>query len=330
MIEPRLTNDSHGHGPTSSRRPILLARIPHVSESIAKADDHSPTSSTAPPTLRDLVPPPTLSVADSTTHTHVDPPHASQTSVAMELEVSDTASSKTWHQAEPSKQYFRQDTSHKFGQPQANLSSVQSESSGGLFQLQQQVTSNSGLIVTLALAASAILLLLAIVSPNEPSVDSQSHGFDLYGSVPMQVPEFAHPTDGLNESSSTQEELSLDSLANDSDDEITPELIAEDPNAFSWDAAFRATHEPGVERLSAKPPSPTENPTEVLDFPEDEPPEEEEPEFTDSSASDYPTTSHPELDFSLLGVSVDESNQDSSKPNVAHLLVPGEVNSISR
>lgn len=182
------------------------------------------------------------------------------------------------------------------------------------------VSSHSGLIVTLALAASAILLLLTIVSPSEPPAQDFREGYEFYGNAPAEVPAFGlnrdksnvaddEPTAQLAEGDA--EELTVS--ASQSNMEISlPRLNEQSPTPLSV----------AGERLSAKPSRPLIGSTDsllLLPTPEAPEPEvDEEPEFDDPSASIYPQSQHPGFDFSVLGVTEENSSVVES-PEVASL-----------
>lgn len=310
MIKPFPSNDSSDRGSSFSRRPILLAKLPHVG---AKAD-RAPIET--PPTA----------------HVYVDHGHPvseSATAYPQTLEIDEPEILPDEPPAP--RTYHRHDYTHPASQHHHSGRGSRRRSKSGIVQAQKMIFSHSGLIVTLALTACALLLLLTIVNPPEAPIDQQGEAYGMYGSAPAEVPHFDHGTTTTSTSGSEPADEPLDLFAADTSAESAkPAGMDEEAiDLFSWDDSFESTQESSSERISAKPvatsrstPATLETLPAMQTVEDEEPFVESELQLSDPTATNYPRTKRPELDLSLL-IEISEQHLGIGNPEMTELpMVP--------
>ncbi len=279
-------------GRSLARRPIVLARIPHVGAMAESA----PVGHTAPAPTVESQPGP----FPQGTRFYVDSQHTSVPPAEPEtLQQAETHQQAEPHwQTEPQLQAERQSRtpghrrSHRaHGHPRSPESSTagspQPSLATELSRLHEELSSYAGLIVTLALVASGALLYWMIVAPSQTPVADYSNSYETFGSAEIEIPKFAPPT--------------------------TPPA----------DRQFASPSE-----LSALPGTPAESASEPIRLPEQTPVPSDEPEpvYNDASAWAYPATNHPHgWDLSRLrvtDVAGENAAASSSKPEMARRAMP--------
>lgn len=306
MIKPFPSHDSSERGSSFTRRPILLAKLPHVGSKATLGIDPAVNA----PLEREQ----TASHATVNTHpnAHVYVDRGHPVAEAMQSAQPQVSNQATTTEADSlgNRTYYRHDNIHSSGHQAHRGGAAHHQSTGGILQMQRLITSHSGLIVTLALTASAILLLLTIVNPPEAHMDSQGESIELYGSAPAEIPQFDHGSEASDTTSQKPNDESLDLFAENWADKPTEsdELTSKDVDLFDWDDAFHTAEEPAEEQLSTDPTLAAE----LLRLPEVEIAVEkvlltEEPATTsEPPAATLPQTVYPEFDIPLLSEIVDE------------------------
>ena len=287
--------DSSDGEPSSARRPIVLARIPHVGAQVGAVAGSAPVAHAAPAAILESQP----STFSQGTRFYVDQQHA--LAAPTEPEFHEQLQPQAEPQAESQSRQRRFHGAH--GRRQSPEASSESRPAGspqpgvanGLSRLHGEVTSYSGLIVTLVLAASGALLYWMIVVPGRVPVADYKNSYETFGSVEIESPEFPPRTAPPAEHR----------LALTTEQSAPPETTA--------DAAAELLRLP-----------------EQLPLPSDEPP----PVFDDASAQDYPTTDHPQ-EWNLARtndpyVSAENSRGSSAKPEMAHREMPPTPIPVSR
>ena len=329
MIKPFPTHDSGERDSPFSRRPILLAKLPHVGLKADRGTDPTTAATPGRGPLANGAPVETL----STTHLYVDHSHpVSEAATVYPQTPEFNQSRNTPSQAPAPTTYHRHDDTHPASQ-RSHRGRGSRRRSGGIMQVQNMISSHSGLIVTLALTACAVLLLLTIVNPPEPQLDPHGDGYDLYGSRATEVPHFDHGGETAFPSIDEPVDEPLDLFASNSAEEPPQPLAAdqEEIDLFGWDDAFLATQETSAEQLSVKPVESNETaPAALEELPkvDDEPIAESELEVTDPTATNYPLTTHPELDLSFL-IEISEQHLTTENPVMTELPTvptPGTLN----
>lgn len=284
LADEAAANPSHG------QQPIVLARLPHVGAASAAA------TTAAPAPTSQVVPPPTSVAAldlhaeiDQHIKLHVADPPAPQPTPSAPAETL-PAKSPALHfadrqhalQSEPvprqpaptpsTRRHSDRPSSSRTATPQRPATFAER-----LFQLHSSLAPYAGLIVTLALIASAGLLYWMIVGPaNVPATDFDNYGFE------FQQPTFSNQAATTNNVTDAGD-----------DGHYVPQFTAELPHAEqsttnSNDALSSSTH-------SESPPS--EAPT-LLPQPTESMPPLQPPAPSDSP---YPKTSAYEpLDFTKV------------------------------
>jgi hypothetical protein len=179
-----------------------------------------------------------------------------------------------------------------------------------------RIASYSGLIVTLALAASVALLYWMIIMPGQTPREKFGNSYDTYGATKIEIPRFQVPE------------------APPSEPESAPAAAATEP--FETNQAARSADVPPAAVVAQQPPSPSASgppaerppttnsvalPAETSPAPlllkeSDEPSTEVEAVYNDSSAAAYPRTDHPQAwDWTVLST-VD------SQPNDGAIIFP--------
>ena len=286
MSQPFHIYGSTDGGRSLARRPIVLARIPHV----GAVAESAPVGHTAPaPTVESQSGP-----FPQGTRFYVDSQH---TSVPP-------AEPETLQQAEPHQQpepqlqaetqsrtpghrrsnrvhgHSRSPESSTAGSPPPSLAT-------GLSRLHEELASYAGLIVALALVASGALLYWMIVAPSQAPVADYSNSFNTFGSAEIEIPKFAPST--------------------------TPPADRQfaSPSEFSALPGTPAESASEVIRLPEQTPAPSDEP---------------EPMYNDASVWAYPATDHPHgWDLSRLRVTdvVGENAAAlSSKPEMPRRAMP--------
>jgi hypothetical protein len=197
----------------------------------------------------------------------------------------------------------------------------------GISEFHGQFTSYSGLIVTLALAASAALLYWMIIVPSQRPVNDFGNAYDTYGATKIELPEFQFLSAPWVAPQSGSPVTSFDSHPADS-----PEPSQEDKPAavVARQAPFRSETLPAEadspETGDTSPPS-AEPAPELIPLSD----ENDEPAliYNDSSAAAYPTTGAPlPWNWAALGVqeaAMDGEESDPSVPQTAEQPAPAAL-----
>lgn len=351
MLKPYRVHEAEQRASSFSRRPIVLARLPFVGQFV-RVDQHE-TRRAESPTEQQLPLPPTPAPPSTTARPTPDyepplqhSPHAQSTQhsrmeaanfVAPHLQ---TQSYVAEEQVAQQTRQPRVDAKHAAPTEQQPASHSQSwsrpaESSSGLFQLQKQIATNSGLIVSLALIASAVFLYMAIIAPVEPPTLDYSNSYEFYG---MNQ---AAPTASFAETESSPDTQTYSSQAGSPALPLDPfELdAAEAPqdslalNDKSHDSAVELDTELSSEGLSFKPAKASANiRPEVVQLPQvdEESNVEVELIFDDASALIYPNTHRPIIDFGPLKFIEDDAEQPTADSAVANRPQFDQLDAASR
>ena len=185
MSQPFHIYGSTDGGRSLARRPIVLARIPHVGTQVSTEAESAPVSHTAPAPTVESQPGP----FSQGTRFYVDSKHTS----------THPAEPQTHQQAETQSRTPGHLRSHRaHGQPRSPESptagSPQPSLATGLSRLHAELASYAGLIVTLALLASGALLYWLIVAPSQAPVADYSNSYETFGSAEIDIPKFTPPT----------------------------------------------------------------------------------------------------------------------------------------
>lgn len=292
MSQPYQIYDSTGRGRSFGRRPIVLARLPHVG---AAAQPVGPT------------PVATQSMTFSEgTRFYVDAQHT-------RTPMGEPAPAQQYEQGPQATTYRHHHGPHR--RPTTDQTTVargpQSALATGMSEIHGQLTSYSGLIVTLALAASAALLYWMIIVPSQRPANDFTNSYDAFGATKVELPDFEFPSAPWVAPQVTSPVTSSDSLPVDppepsTDDE--PAAVVAQQSPVHSDSLPAATGSP---ETSETPAPPAESAPELM------PPsgENEEPEliYNDASASAYPTTAYPlAWDWTVLGVAEVASGSEAA------------------
>ena len=185
MSQPFHIYGSTDGGRSLARRPIVLARIPHVGTQVSTEAESAPVDHAAPAPAVESQPAP----FPQGTRFYVDSQHSS----------APHAEPQTHQQAETQSRTPGHRRSHRaHGQPRSPESltagSPQPSLATGLSRLHEELASYAGLIVTLALLASGALLYWMIVAPSRAPVADYSNSYETFGSAEIDIPKFAPPT----------------------------------------------------------------------------------------------------------------------------------------
>ena len=181
----------------------------------------------------------------------------------------------------------------------------------------------SGLIVTLALVASAAFLSMAFISPVEPPTLDYSNSYEFYGA--NQAP----PTTSIAAEENSQHPEAVTAQADSPELPLDPfEIDAEEPSqdSLAKDDNTREDHEnvdlpPTNGGFSFEPAKASVNmQPKVLPLPTVDENSEMEVEliFDDASALNYPNTHSPIIDFGPLQVIEDDTEYPAAQSAVAN------------
>lgn len=287
VAQPSQFGDSTGGGRSFGRRPIVLARLPRVGAASRTVELTSPA--TQPPTFAQA------------TRFYVDPRHA--VSSARE-----TAPAEQHGEQTPTSQR-RHHGPHRRPNTEATsaASALQSMANASL---PVKIASYSGLIVTLALAASAILLYWMIIVPGQTPTTDFGNSYDSYGAVKIEIPDFEFPTAPPSAPKTTSPAAAAEPLFEDASEQVTVDepaaVVAQQVPA--WNSTPRMSADQQSESPSAAP-----APPELMPASENsESPSDDTEIYNDASAQAYPTTDHPlAWDLTVLGV-VDAAPEDGA------------------
>lgn len=294
-------SDSAGEGRSLGRRPIVLARLPHVGAA-------EPSARTAPLESRGTT-------FSQSTRFYLDPQHvASSTPESAPDEPSERQRQTTGHRRHHGA-HRRPNQEH----PDVGTS-PQRPFATGMVALPGRIASHSGLIVTLAVAASVVLLYWMIIMPSRTPREDFGTSYDTYGATEIEIPQFHAPEAPSSEPEPTPaaaktESIQTNQAAQPVDDRPAAVVAQQQPTP---DLTAPALSEPAA----ASPPASSAimQPHETKPVPL--PPDKDEPStdtaagYTDSSAAAYPTTDHPlACDWTVL------STVDSS-PNEGAMYLP--------
>jgi len=307
VAQPFHIYGSSGGGRSFGRRPIVLARLPHVD--IAERPT-APAAGFAPVESQPRA-------FSQGTRFYLDAQHASSP-------VREAAPVRRPEPELPSTSHRRRHASHR--QPRSDeASAARGQQNGvgtGRFDLPGKLASYSGLIVTLALAASAALLYWMIIVPSQMPVEDFGNGYDAYGATKIEIPQFefhsAPPTAPKTASPVATVDPFLSARPGQSNGEPAA-IVAQQSPAWS-DAPPAAADSQTTSETPAPPAEPT---PELIPLPTEN--NEPEQSFNDASAA-YPTTDHPlAWDLSKLGVvevAADDGAAVFSAPEMAQQPAP--------
>lgn len=187
MSQPFPNHGSTGSGRSSSRRPIVLARIPHVGEPVGVGAKHAPVGPTASASAASsqpsALPQGTRYFVDSQ-HTFAvaaEPPTRQHAQQQWETELRTTSLG-----------HHRHHGAHAHHQSDAAMvtDSPPPIAEMGLSRLHGEVNSYAGMIVTLVLMASGFLLYWILVAPGQTPVMDYNNSLETVGSIKIEIPEF--------------------------------------------------------------------------------------------------------------------------------------------
>ncbi len=260
--------DSTGGGRPVSRRPIVLARLPHVG-AVVKPAGFTP-----------------VAAFSQDTRFYVDAHHAS-------LPAGEAAPARQFEPAPQTTSHRRHDGPHR--RPTTGKTSFprgsQSPLATGLSEIHKQLTSYSGLIVTLALAASAALLYWMIIVPSQRPASDFGNTYDAYGATKIDIPEFEFHSAPWAEPQVPSPVASTDPLpvGRPEQSRVDEPVAVVAQQAPAWSDTLPAAVDGSVTNENSAPlakPAP-----ELIPLPEES--NEPEPIYNDASARAYPTTAHP-------------------------------------
>lgn len=304
MTQPFQIYDSTGGGRSFGRRPIVLARLPHVG---AAAKPAAFTPLTAQSTA-----------FSQGTRFYVDAQHGSPPA-------GEAAPAQQFDQEPQSTSHRRHHGPHRrpiTGEKSA-LRGSQSPLATGLSEIHGRLTSYSGLIVTLALAASAALLYWMIIVPSQRSIDDFDNAYDAYGATKVELPQFHFSSSPPAKFQVPSPVTSSDSLpasrSEQSKDDEPAAVVAQQASAWSDNLRSEADS-PLTNETSAPPAKPA---PDLIPLPEES--NEPEPIYDDASARAYPTTAHP-LAWDLTRLGRAEGAPDFFPvPQTAEQTVPAAI-----
>lgn len=173
---------------SSTRRPIVLARIPHVGAQVGAVDEFAPAGPAMPVPAVESQP----SAFSQGTRYYVDSQHA----LAPPAELEPQRQPEPQSQPESQSHHQRRHKAHGHRRsPESSPAGIpQPGVASGLSRLHGEVTSYSALIVTLALAASGALLYWMIIVPGQAPMADYSNSYETFGSAEIVIPEFTLST----------------------------------------------------------------------------------------------------------------------------------------
>ncbi len=179
MSQPFHIYGSTDGGRSLARRPIVLARIPHVGTQVSTEVESAPA-----PVVESQPGPFSQGPRFYVDSQHTSAPHAEPQTHQQAETQSLTPGHRRSHRAHG---HPRSPESSTAGSPQPSLAT-------GLSRLHEELASYAGLIVTLALVASGALLYWMIVAPSQAPVADYSNSYETFGSAEIEIPKFAPPT----------------------------------------------------------------------------------------------------------------------------------------
>jgi len=283
VLQPIRVYGSPDRDQASTRQSIVLARIPHVGAQVGAVTKSAPVDHATPPPVVESTP----SASSHRSQFYVDPQHELEPATVRGR----SEQEEIYSQSESQTRHFRRHDAHGRRQTRGDevADAPQLGVANGLSRLHGEVTSYSGLILALVLAASGALLYWMIIVPGQAPMADYGSNFETIGSTDIKIPEFTRPPDPIAEEQTTNPE----------------QLTA--PVETTADSAPELIHFP-----------------EPLPPPSDEPP----PVFDDASAQNYPATDYsPTWDFAIESDTQESDLEDSgegasSSPEVARREMP--------
>ena len=344
MVQPERIQDTAGGRPSFARRPIVLARLPHVGLGID-------VPRTAPPSLSKSA----FEQERSPDMRHfVDPQHTKSATTAPADPATTPAplpdvTAPVIDRPQPRYQRHQAHPQH-----QSRTAPAREPASPGVTRLQTEVASYSGLIVTLALVASALLMYFTIIVPAQSPADDFENNFDLYGLRSSPAPAFQPPAqESLEQQISEQAQIASNNMPpapliiRAEEQELTLDLPApeeepvpqEEPGA-TWEEILNAEEEAepepdSADSISIEPPAEVQ--PKLIELPALD--SEDSPGITiiynDASASIYPETARPDLDLTKLGVEslseeFEQSTTTTAEPAMASRIELQSMPPVSR
>jgi hypothetical protein len=192
VSQPFQVHESSDSQLSSARRPIVLARIPHVGVQPGAVVRSAPVAPAAP-TIDPESQPDLLSQG---TKFYVDQQHT--LAPPTEPEFHELTEPQSGPETEPRQLRFHGAHGRRRS-PELSSETMPSDSpqptvAGGLSRLHGEVTSNSGLIVTVALAASGLLLYWMLIVPARVPIADYKNSYETFGSVETEAPRFVPQT----------------------------------------------------------------------------------------------------------------------------------------
>jgi hypothetical protein len=281
VAQPYQIYDSKGGGRSFGRRPIVLARLPHVGAE-ARPAECSPVAAQS-------------SAFSRGTRFYVDAQHT-RSPVGERANVR-----KPDRELQPTSHHRHHGPHHRPSSEQAIVDrGTQFSVATQLSEWHRRLTSYSGLIVTLALAASAALLYWMIIAPSQRPLDDFGNAYDAFGATKVEIPQFEFPSAPPAEHHVESPVPSADPFSADrleqSREDVPAAVVAQQTPARS-DTPPTTTDGPATSETSAPllEPGP-----ELVPLPEEN--DEPEPDYNDASVRAYPTTEHPlAWDLTKLG-----------------------------
>ncbi len=330
MLKPYRIHDAENRASSFSRRPIVLARLPFVGQEVSPPGEYHPEHERAPQAM----PPAPAQVPQQPNFESLAAPHLESRSFLADDQVTSEYNSPRidpGHQAteiqapEVQQPEIQAPANHQSNNEQHSWTRS-AKNPGGLYQLQKQLATNSGLIVTLALVASALFLYMAIIAPVEPPTVDYSNSYEFYGEN-QAVPQTNLPdTEMSSEAQVNSLDLPADPFEVGAAESGRAALVQGDNSSIGGtptrpkDRVAAAIDEelklaPSHSGISKRP--------EVVQLPTiDEDSGNVELIFDDASAFTYPHTPQPIFDFGPLNITDDPadapSRESASKSAVAN------------
>lgn len=198
-------------------------------------------------------------------------------------------------------------------------------------QLQRQFANNSGLIVTLALLASAIFLYVTVFAPRDAPTLDRTNGYDFYGA--KQEPEI-DPMPAISGLASAPEEpwqQPIDLFAGESLESLPKELLfdteIDTPRVPAENPVHVSRRNTKQSNSSAMNEAKSDSSSEMLQLPDPDGKlgSEDEILFNDASASIYPRTDYPLFDYQSLEMIGVQEIAVPRKPAVARRKASSET-----
>ena len=307
MLRPYRADTAEETKPRFSRPPIVLARLPYVgSASVSQPGSPRANEPSAQPPLGQSPP---LQPDFETQGNRIPAPSAPPPSPppSSPIATDPVASQAMEHPATPEpfapQTHFRTDSGHHAHQAHLRSSS-EPQPSSGLFELQKQLATNSGLIVALALLASAGLLYMMVIAPTDSPTIDYSDSYQFYVNGTEESPkssELEMNNNDLAGESLTQ--VPFDPFALDMNDNDTLREQASPVGGYSSLADDDTIHVPAMGTSDPRSDSGPGSSTDILKLPDtaEQIDADHGFSFDDASAAAYPNTNYRAMNLQEIG-----------------------------